>query len=171
MKKAKTKTPARKAAKTLRPSAEAKALAKTPARTPPKPPAKPAAAKGKLARPVAVVKSSKAAPQAPEKPIVTTPRKALTLPAKPVPAVTAPIPAPTAVPSTPAAPASKPVSSPAARADVPPETGFTLLVDGHFKNQFETLPQAKQAATELKSRFPMLRIAVYDAANKARLPV
>ena len=55
--------------------------------------------------------------------------------------------------------------------DVPPEAGFTLLVDGHFKNQFETLSQAKQAATELKSRFPMLRIAVYDAANKARLPV
>jgi hypothetical protein len=54
---------------------------------------------------------------------------------------------------------------------VPPETGFTLLVDGHFKNQFETLAQAKQAATDLKSRFPILRIAVYDAENKARLPV
>ncbi|WP_439924031.1 hypothetical protein [Nitrobacter sp. JJSN] len=117
------------------------------------------------------MKSSKAAPQAAEKPIATAPRKALTLPAKPAPAVTAPIPEPTAVPSTPAAPTSKPVSGPLSRADVPPEAGFTLLVDGHFKNQFETLSQAKQAATELKSRFPMLRIAVYDAANKARLPV
>ncbi|MEH6952183.1 hypothetical protein V4R08_12735 [Nitrobacter sp. NHB1] len=106
-----------------------------------------------------------------EMPIATAPRKALTLPPKPAPAVTAPIiPAPTVVP-TPAAATTKPVSSPAPRADVPPATGFTLLVDGHFKNQFETLAQAKQAATELKSRFPILRIAVYDAENKARLPV
>jgi len=59
----------------------------------------------------------------------------------------------------------------AARADVPPEAGFTLLVDGHFKSQFETLVQATQAATELKSRFPILRVEIYDAAKKARLPV
>ena len=72
---------------------------------------------------------------------------------------------------TPAAPVSKPVSNPTSRADVPPEAGFTLLVDGHFKNQFETLAQAKLAGTELKSRFPMLRIAVYDAATRTRLPV
>ncbi|OJU99348.1 MAG: hypothetical protein BGO16_06415 [Nitrobacter sp. 62-23] len=64
----------------------------------------------------------------------------------------------------------KPVGGPP-RADVPPQTGFTLLVDGHFKNQFETLAQAKHAATDLKSRFPMLRIAIYDAATKTRLPV
>ncbi|WP_416193308.1 hypothetical protein [Nitrobacter sp. TKz-YC01] len=74
-------------------------------------------------------------------------------------------------PPTPAATTIKPASSPAARADVPPAAGFTLRVDGHFKNQFETLAQAKQAATDLKSRFPILRIEIYDAANKARLPV
>jgi hypothetical protein len=124
------------------------------------------------ARPAGITKvSSKAAPHTAEKPAATAPRKALTLPPKPAPAVTAPIPAPTAVPPPPAAPISKPVSNPASRADVPPETGFTLLVDGHFKNQFETLAQAEQAGTELKSRFPMLRIAVYDAANRTRLPV
>ncbi|WP_245269939.1 hypothetical protein [Nitrobacter hamburgensis] len=116
--------------------------------------------------------SSKAASSATEMPVATAPRKALTLPPKPAPAVTAPIiHAPTVVPATPAATTTKPVSSPAPRADVPPASGFTLLVDGHFKNQFETLAQAKQAATELKSRFPILRIAVYDAANKERLPV
>jgi hypothetical protein len=56
------------------------------------------------------------------------------------------------------------------RADLPPPDGFTLLVDGHFKNQFDDLKGAKAAATELKSRFPMLRVEIYDAANKARLP-
>ncbi len=60
--------------------------------------------------------------------------------------------------------------SAATRADLPPADGFTLLVDGHFKNQFDDLKGAKAAATELKSRFPMLRVEIYDAANKARLP-
>lgn len=58
----------------------------------------------------------------------------------------------------------------AMRADLPPAEGFTLLVDGHFKNQFGDLKGAKAAASELKSRFPMLRIEIYDGANKARLP-
>ena len=58
----------------------------------------------------------------------------------------------------------------ATRADLPPAEGFTLLVDGHFKNQFGDLKGAKAAATELKNRFPMLRIEIYDGANKARLP-
>jgi hypothetical protein len=168
MKTAKTKTSARKAEKMSRPSGNTKASAKTLTRTP----AKLASAKVKVARPVEVVKSSsKAAPRAAEKPIVTTPRDALTLPLKPTPTITAPIPAPTAVPPTPAAMTTIPVSRPALRADVPPEAGFTLQVDGHFKNQFETLAQAKQAATDLKSRFPILRIEIYDAVKKARLPI
>jgi hypothetical protein len=63
------------------------------------------------------------------------------------------------------------IAAPAsARADLPPAEGFTILVDGHFKNQFDDLSGAKAAATELKSRFPMLRVEIYDAANKARLP-
>ena len=55
------------------------------------------------------------------------------------------------------------------RADLPPPDGFTLLVDGHFKNQFADLNGAKAAATELKCRVAMLRVEIYDAANKARL--
>jgi hypothetical protein len=166
MKTAKIKASARKAAKMSRPSANAKVSAKTPARTP----AKLASAKGKVAKPVEVVKSSgKVAPRAAEKPIMTAPRDALTLPLKPVPTITAPIPVPAMPP--PAATTTKPVSRPALRADVPPESGFTLQVDGHFKNQFETLAQAKQAATDLKSRFPILRIEIYDAEKKARLPI
>jgi hypothetical protein len=59
----------------------------------------------------------------------------------------------------------------APRADERPEAGFTLLVDGHFKSQYETLAQAQQAATELKSRFPILRVEIYDAAKKTRQAV
>ncbi len=62
-------------------------------------------------------------------------------------------------------------ASGAARADIPPAAGFALLVDGLFKNQFETLKSAKDAASELKTRFPVLRLEIYDAVKKARLPV
>jgi hypothetical protein len=55
------------------------------------------------------------------------------------------------------------------RADLPPADGFTLLVDGHFKNCFDDLKGAKAAASELKSRFPMLKVEIYDAAKKTRL--
>ena len=58
----------------------------------------------------------------------------------------------------------------AQRADLPPPDGFTLLVDGHFKNSFDDLKGAKAAASELKGRFPMLRVEIYDAVKKARLP-
>jgi hypothetical protein len=60
---------------------------------------------------------------------------------------------------------------PAARADVPPVEGYALLVDGHFKNQFDALTDARTAAADLKSRFPILRIEIYDAAKKTRLPL
>lgn len=176
MKTAKTRAAAPKAEKTSRPPANAKASAKTPSRTAAKATAKaaakPASEKGKAAGPAEVVESGgTAAPRAADKPVMTAPRDALTLPPKPAAAITPPIPAPVAAPPTPAATTIKPVSGPAARADVPPDAGFTLRVDGHFKNQFETLAQATQAATDLKSRFPILRIEIYDAANKARLPI
>jgi hypothetical protein len=45
------------------------------------------------------------------------------------------------------------------------------MVDGHFKNQFETLKSAKDAAGELQARFPVLRLEIYDAGKKARLKV
>lgn len=176
MKTAKTKASAPKAEKTSRPTANAKAPAKTSSRTPAKTTAKPASGKGKVTNPVEVVTSSGTpTQQTADKPTVTTPRDALTLPLKTDSTISAPRP-PMAAPPTPAATtikpvSSKPVSSPATRADVPPEAGFTLRVDGHFKNQFETLALAKQAATDLKSRFPILRIEIYDAANKARLPI
>jgi hypothetical protein len=86
----------------------------------------------------------------------------LTLPAAAKPSV-APV-------ANPAPVVRKTVASALQRADLPPADGFTLLVDGHFKNQFDDLKGAKAAATELKSRFPMLRVEIYDATKKARLP-
>jgi hypothetical protein len=66
--------------------------------------------------------------------------------------------------------ARKPVDAASTRADLPPPEGFTLLVDGHFKNCFDDLKGAKAAASELKNRFQMLKLEIYDAAKKARLP-
>jgi hypothetical protein len=40
------------------------------------------------------------------------------------------------------------------------------LVDGQSKTEFTTLDHALKAAKELKARFPMLQIKVYDAENK-----
>ena len=109
-----------------------------------------------------------AAPITPRAPVAATVTKAAPLTAKsaaPKPADT-PKATPVAQPPRVATPASS-----AQRADIPPAVGFTLLVDGLFKSQFETLKSAKDAASELKARFPVLRLEIYDAVNKARLPV
>lgn len=71
----------------------------------------------------------------------------------------------------PAIVSAKPPVATTARADIPPAEGFTLLVDGHFKSQFDDLARAKAAASDLLGRFPMLRVEIYDAASKQRLPV
>jgi hypothetical protein len=41
-----------------------------------------------------------------------------------------------------------------------------LIVDGHAKNEFDTKEGAGKWARELKRRFPMLQIKVYDAEAK-----
>jgi hypothetical protein len=55
----------------------------------------------------------------------------------------------------------------ATRADRPPTEGFVMVVDGHFKSQFNTVEAAEESAGKLKSAYPMLRIEIYDAVNKA----
>lgn len=47
-----------------------------------------------------------------------------------------------------------------------PETGYALIVDGRAKSEFETKEGAGNEARELKQRFPMLQIKVYDAEAK-----
>ncbi len=50
-----------------------------------------------------------------------------------------------------------------------PTSGFALEVDGRLKTHFATQEGARQGAEELKRRFPMLQVRIYDAAAKARL--
>ena len=56
----------------------------------------------------------------------------------------------------------------ALRADRPPTEGFAIIVDGHFKSDFETLDAAEASGRELKSTYPMLQIEIYNAATKVR---
>lgn len=49
-----------------------------------------------------------------------------------------------------------------------PASGYALEVDGRLKAEFATRDGAKSGAKELKKRFPMLRIRIYDAETKTR---
>jgi len=47
-----------------------------------------------------------------------------------------------------------------------PTSGYALVVDGHTKAEFKTREGARDGAEDLKRRFPMLQIRVYDAEAK-----
>jgi hypothetical protein len=47
-----------------------------------------------------------------------------------------------------------------------PTSGYTLVVDGQPKREFDTHDHALKAARDLKGRFPMLQVKVYDAEKK-----
>jgi hypothetical protein len=49
-----------------------------------------------------------------------------------------------------------------------PSSGYALEVDGRLKAEFATRDGAKTGAEELKKRFPMLQIRIYDAQTKTR---
>ena len=49
-----------------------------------------------------------------------------------------------------------------------PNAGYALEVDGRIKTEFQTKEGAKKGAVELKSRFPMLQIKIFDAVSKTR---
>ena len=52
------------------------------------------------------------------------------------------------------------------RADVTITEGFGIEVDGQMKAVFETKEAAEGDARELKTRYPMLQVKVYDASQK-----
>ena len=56
----------------------------------------------------------------------------------------------------------------APRADRPPTKGFVMIVDGHFKSEFDTVDAAEASGRKLKSNYPMLQIEIYDAVKKVR---
>lgn len=47
-----------------------------------------------------------------------------------------------------------------------PVTGYVLIVDGQAKADFKTHDEAISAARDLKGRFPMLQVKIYDAEKK-----
>ena len=49
-----------------------------------------------------------------------------------------------------------------------PKSGFALEIDGRLKTEFSTKEGAEHGAIELKRRFPMLRIRIYDAGAQSR---
>ena len=57
------------------------------------------------------------------------------------------------------------------RADVTPSSGFVVEIDGQMKKQFESESDARADALQLKARFPMLQVKVYDAVEKTRMSI
>ncbi len=49
-----------------------------------------------------------------------------------------------------------------------PISGYAIEVDGRLKAEFATRDGARTGAEELKKRFPMLLIRIYDAQTKTR---
>jgi hypothetical protein len=47
-----------------------------------------------------------------------------------------------------------------------PTSGCALVADGQIKSEFNTHDHALKAARDLKGRFPMLQVKVYDAEKK-----
>jgi hypothetical protein len=54
------------------------------------------------------------------------------------------------------------------RADKAPTTGYSLVVDGHFKSHHDTVEAAEAAGMALKNQFQMLQVQVYDASTRTR---
>ena len=52
------------------------------------------------------------------------------------------------------------------RADVTITEGFGIEVDGQMKAVFDTKGAAEKQALELKTKYPMLQVKVYDASQK-----
>jgi hypothetical protein len=55
-----------------------------------------------------------------------------------------------------------------ATAPVLPASGHALEVDGRLKTEFATRDGAWAGGQELKKRFPMLCVRIYDAETKTR---
>jgi hypothetical protein len=51
-------------------------------------------------------------------------------------------------------------------ANVTPIDGFVLSVDAKFKTRFESSEEAMAAGAKLKQRYPVIQVAIYDAAAK-----
>lgn len=48
-----------------------------------------------------------------------------------------------------------------------PTSGYAIIVDGLVKTEFATKDGVEIGAKDLKRRFPMLQVEIYDAAARA----
>ncbi len=56
----------------------------------------------------------------------------------------------------------------APRADAMPTEGFAIAVDGKLKLSYPTSEAAFLAGLEIKRKFPVVQVSVYDATTKER---
>jgi hypothetical protein len=54
------------------------------------------------------------------------------------------------------------------RADILPTEGYGLEVDGKVKHQFDTKEAAEKAGAELKKKFPVVQVKIFDAKARTR---
>jgi len=54
------------------------------------------------------------------------------------------------------------------QANINPADGFFLEVDAKIKSQHPTLEAAMKIGAELKRKFPMVQVTIYDAVAKTR---
>ena len=56
-------------------------------------------------------------------------------------------------------------------ANAMPVDGYLLTVDGKMKTRYDTSEAAMTAASKLKESYPVIQVAVYDAAERKYAPV
>jgi hypothetical protein len=57
------------------------------------------------------------------------------------------------------------------RANALPIDGYVLSVDGKLKTRYENSNDAEAAGVKLKQSYPVIQVAIYDAANRVYTPV
>jgi hypothetical protein len=57
------------------------------------------------------------------------------------------------------------------RANVTPIDGYVLIVDGKLKTRYETSEEAMTAGQKLKQEYPVIQVAVLDAAAWNSTPI
>ena len=57
------------------------------------------------------------------------------------------------------------------RADILPSDGYGLEVDGKIKTQFTAEDAAMKAGLELKKKFPLIQVKIFDAKQRTRTQI
>ena len=57
------------------------------------------------------------------------------------------------------------------RGDALPTDGFGLEVDRKMKSLYDTSEAAMKAGLEIKRKFPLVQVTVFDAVARTRMPV